>query len=113
MNKFALLVVFALLFSNTAFATFELEDPAAEFAKNTPEANAKALGQISCHEFLLQGSKESGDYDKALERVYRYNRDSDPGGETPPTEAGLKDYCVEHPKNSLRDAVDAQADERL
>lgn len=113
MYKSTAIFLIALLFANPTLATFELEDPAAEFAKDTPEANAEMLASMSCHDFLLQGAGKSDKYDKALVRVYRYYQESQPGGESPPTEAGLKAFCIDHPKNSLKDAADAQINERL
>ena len=105
MLKQAILMMLFLLLAMPAFATFEIEDPAAEFLEKKPED--KAMGAKACVDFLLDGAKNPQEYQAALAWVHKAFSD---GG---PAEEILRDHCVDNPKQSLGAAAEALGHERL
>lgn len=105
MLKQAVLMMLFLLLAMPVFATFEIEDPAAEFLKKKPED--KAMGAKTCVDFLLDGVKNPQEYQAALAWVHKFYSD---GG---PAEKSLRDHCVDNPKQSLEQAAQALGYERL
>lgn len=106
MRSRILLPMLLLLPATAALATFELKDPAAEMAADTPEANAAALEQIPCSEFLLAGASGERQSGAILDRMRRYHFDEGREAVDLPSGAEVKAYCIEHPKASLKAVAD-------
>lgn len=96
----------SLLLTGQALATFEIKDPAAEIYENTPEKTAEYLGQKTCVDFLRDGAKDTDQYKADLVRVRDYVLDAGIDARVLPEEARLREFCIDHPKTSLREATD-------
>jgi len=102
MSKPATALLLTALFTASAAATFELEDPAAEFQKKRQAEAKNALGKVFCVDFLRHGADESDEYLLELRWVnLRVARDSD----APPIEPDLRAFCIDHPKHNLDQAA--------
>ena len=104
--KRLILTAFLGLLAWPALATFEIRDPASEVYQETPqeaEQEAQRQGYTACIDFLIYRDEHPDRYRDGLDWVAQAVGAGNEASAT--TEQALREYCIDHPKDSLQKAA--------
>lgn len=97
-------LLLALSFAGTAFATFEIKDPAAEMMEEQNKTVSDVLAEKSCVQFLRDGADDSRDFWSIVSAVNKAMPDPQTAVST---ETALKSWCIDHPGQNLLQAAES------